>query len=169
MEFIPTKRGGTKLIFNGREYQLRKTYVEGNKFWHCNHTKKSKGNLTLSPEYIVIKDNPHIPDCVSNLAKYIISRKMVQLKSKICENYDPIQKQFEAAICELKNDGLDMIAELPTYESVKSGMYNARNNVNDEIRILVFCSPDTESILQNFEVFTRWYFQILPATIQTNI
>lgn len=112
MEYFPTKRAGTKIVFEGREYHIRKNYVNGNTFWKCSSSKKCKGNATVSTENVKIKENLHSSDCLPNTAKCKILEKMTQLKQRVCENYDPIQKQFEEVICEHKDE-------------YKSGLYKA--------------------------------------------
>lgn len=182
MEYFPTNRAGTKLVFEGREYHKRKKYVNGNTFWQCSNSKKCKGNVTISTESVKIKENPHSLYCLSNTAKCKIREKMLQLKQRVCDNYDPIQKQFEDVICQLKDDGVDLLdVELPKFENIKSGLYKARNrqlqvpslhcklaidvkvpekfnkillaDYNDEIRILIFCLPAIESILYKIDIY----------------
>lgn len=111
---------------------------------------KCKGNLTLSTENIIIKEKPHSPDCLSNVAKFTIIQKMGQLKRTICNNYDPIQKQFEAAICDLKDDSLDMIAELPSFQTVKSCLYNARNRELKVPKLQYKLAKDVIGVHQRF-------------------
>lgn len=181
-EFIPTKRKGIKLLYDGRQYHNRKKYVNGNGFWQCYNKKGCGGNITLTKENDLLKEKAHDIDCLPNPSKNMIIKRMDTLKTKISNNLDPIQKQFEEMICELQDEGVHFTADLPEFKNIKSGLYNARHSkmgvsklhfqspqevtipkkyesflladYNDvEIRISVFCSLDIEKKLNSFQHF----------------
>lgn len=89
-EFIPTKRKGIKLLYDGRQYHNRKKYVNGNGFWQCYNKKGCGGNITLTKENDLLKEKAHDIDCLPNPPKNMIIKRMDTLKTKISNNLDPI-------------------------------------------------------------------------------
>lgn len=182
IQFVLTKRGGRKMLYNGRQYYKRKIYTNGNTFWLCYNKIQCKGNITLDSKNTFIKDKPHDDGCIPNFSKNIILKKINSLKIKVGENLDPIQKQFEETICELQDDGVDLVADLPKFSNIKSSLYNERHKKMgvtklhfqnplevtiplkyeyflladykyEETRIMVFCPPDIHDLLNDYQHF----------------
>lgn len=151
-DFIPTKRGGIKLLYGGRQYHNTKKFNNRNKYWQCYNFKGCKGNITLNNENCFIKENPHNASCVPNSSKINVMIKYNDLKTKVCSNTKPIQKQFEDMICQLQDDGVHLVTDLPKFNNMKSGLYNARNT-NLSVTKLHFKLPTEVIIPQKFESF----------------
>lgn len=152
MEFITTKRDREKLLYDGRQYHKIKTYVNENVFWKCYNKTGCKGNVTLSNENHIVKEGVHDIDCLPNSAKYLVLKKMKDLKTKIVANVDPIQKQFEEVVCELEDDGVHLVADLPKFDNIKSGLYKARNKALG-VSKLHFESPTKVEIPKKYKNF----------------
>lgn len=103
-------------------------YVNGNGFWQCYNKKGCGGNITLTKDNDLLKEKAHDIDGLPNPSKNMINKRMDTLKTKISNNLDPIQKQFEEMICELQYEGVHFTADLPEFKNIKSGLYNARHS-----------------------------------------
>lgn len=119
-EFIPTKRKGIKLLFDGRQFHSRKIYVNGNTFWQCYSKKGCGGNITLSNENQCVKESNHDVDCLRNTSKNIVMKKMTTMRTKVTSNLDPIQKQFEEMVRELEDEGLHFTTDVPEFKNIKN-------------------------------------------------
>lgn len=182
IRFIPTKRGGQALLYNGRKYHKKSTYADRNTFWQCYSKTTCKGSITLSEENFIVKSKYHNSDCLANDAKCIFEQELSALKKKVCTNNYPIQKQFDEMVSELNDKGVNFLHELPKFQNIKTGLYKERYrnlgvpklqfrspqevivpikfkhlliaDYNDvDMRILVFGSPDTQQIIHRFQHF----------------
>lgn len=127
--FISTKRGGVSMLYNDRQYHRKKIYVNKNSFWKCFTTKGCKGNITLNSRNEIVNHSAHILGCLGDSGKNIIKKKMDDLKRKTSSNFESIPKQYNDMVRDLKNDGYDIIADIPKFNSVKTGLYAERNKV----------------------------------------
>ncbi|KAL0879642.1 hypothetical protein ABMA27_003357 [Loxostege sticticalis] len=123
--FISTKRGGVSMLYNDRQYHRKKIYVNKNSFWKCFTTKGCKGNITLNSRNEIVNHSAHILGCLGDSGKNIIKKKMDDLKRKTSSNFESIPKQYNDMVRDLKNDGYDIIADVPKFYSVKTGHFFA--------------------------------------------
>lgn len=140
IRFIPTKRGGQALLYNGRKYHKKSTYADRNTFWQCYSKTTCKDSITLSEENFIVKSKYHNSDCLANDAKCIFEQELSALKKKVCTNNYPIQKQFDEMVSELNDKGVNFLHELPKFQNIKTGLYKERYR-NLGVPKLQFRSP----------------------------
>lgn len=54
-------------------------------------------------------------------------------------------------ICDLQDDGTDLVTKLPNFSSIKCGLYNARNKSFGVFKLHYFNSPAEVSVPKKFE------------------
>ncbi|KAL8565290.1 hypothetical protein ACOMHN_001188 [Nucella lapillus] len=125
-QFIPTNRGGRKLLLNGYLYVLNrknKNFV----FWRCIEYKTCPATVTRATADDTIqylgKNHQHEPD----LAKVEVIRRTADLKNAVKTQMQvPVKRLFSEAFtaADNVNEGLD--AARPTFRNVRSTLYNHR-------------------------------------------
>ncbi|XP_049878484.1 uncharacterized protein LOC126375548 [Pectinophora gossypiella] len=107
---------------------------------------------------------------------------MDYLKQKSSSNFESIQKQYEKVVHDLKDNGIHFLADIPKFNSIKTGLYNERNKVlgvsksrfqhcrdaeipskfkrfllaeyvDDDYRIIVFCTNENRRKLSYYYHF----------------
>lgn len=135
----------------------------------------------------------HSNNCNPNFAKNDIDLKIYQCKEKVAKHpEESIPTIYKQTLVDIKDSGVDLICKIPSFTSVKSTLYNKRNNavgmqktcfknVDDvivpprdqsfllgdycceNIRILVFCTDETRQLLKNIKhVFGDGTFRACP-------
>ncbi|KAL0893230.1 hypothetical protein ABMA27_014837 [Loxostege sticticalis] len=166
--FISTKRGGVSMLYNDRQYHRKKIYVNKNSFWKCFTTKGCKGNITLNSRNEIVNHNAHILGCLGDSGKNIIKKKMDDLKRKTSSNFESIPKQYNDMVRDLKNDGYDIIADVPKFNS-KLRFARALDvtvpkkyekmllcdyiDENKDLRLIIFCNDNMKTEIKNISHF----------------
>lgn len=182
LEFISTKRGGSKMLHEGYQYHRKKIYKNGNSFWKCCNEKVCKGNVTLNTRNEIITHKIHDTTCKANIAKNMVLKQFDNLKHTSSCNFNSIQQQYDKTVKRLYDYGLQHLEEIPKFQSVKTGLYNERNKilgatkirfqnpedvttptkyvnflladyVDDNERIIIFCSPENREQISKFSHF----------------
>ncbi|KAL0902685.1 hypothetical protein ABMA27_000502 [Loxostege sticticalis] len=166
--FISTKRGGVSMLYNDRQYHRKKIYVNKNSFWKCFTTKGCKGNITLNSRNEIVNHSAHILGCLGDSGKNIIKKKMDDLKRKTSSNFESIPKQYNDMVRDLKNDGYDIIADVPKFNS-KLRFARALDvtvpkkyekmllcdyiDENKDLRLIIFCNDNMKTEIKNISHF----------------
>lgn len=131
IEFITTRRGGVSLLYNGRRYHRKKFYSNGNSFWLCYENNRGcSGNVTLNNRNEIVKERTqHSSECKPNTAENKILLELDRLKEKTSCNFNSIQKEFDDMVDSLQNEGIHIYENIPSFSSVKTGLFKARNRV----------------------------------------
>lgn len=182
LDFISTKRGGTKLLYDGHRFHRKKIYVNGDSFWKCCNETICKGNLTLNQRNEIKKINEHDANCTASHAKNIVLKEFDQLKQISSCNFQSIQQQYDEVVKQINDSGIQLLEEVPKYSSVKTGLYNERNKIlgapkvrfvnpsdvvvpakyteflladydDDSQRIIVFCSKENREQIRKYHHF----------------
>lgn len=131
----------------------------------------------------MVKITPH--QCPSNEAKNDVDVAMANLKEDVKKSDLPIPVLYNEAVEKLKDDGIDMVVEVPEFRNVQHGLYNSRNKSNgvkkmvcqnpeevqvpskflnnfmladycfEENRIIIFCSQETRKLIP---LITEFFF-----------
>lgn len=126
VEFVASAKGGLVLLLDGRQYNKKKDYQNGNRFWACQR-KQCIGSITLSKENKIVKTTQHEENCPQNFTKNVIRKELDLLRKKVTTDLRPIPKQYNETICRLQDKGVHLIEEVPQFSSVKTALYNAKN------------------------------------------
>ncbi|KAI5631084.1 FLYWCH zinc finger domain-containing protein [Phthorimaea operculella] len=130
-ELVFLKRGrGAVLLSGGFQYHIKKKYVNGDEYWKCAETKKTKcvGSLTIKDRNVIQKRVPHSV-CNVDIAKNEVAVRMNNCKERIKADITvPIPKIFEETVSGLADDGYDLLIATPKFTNVKTAFYNYRNN-----------------------------------------
>lgn len=129
VKFITTRRGGVLLLHDGRRFHRRKIYKDGSSFWLCYTKRECKGSIKLSIKNEILKTNGHDNDCCKDENKNVFLEKMDKLKQVTSSNFEPIEKQYNNMVCEMKDDGFHLLYDIPSFKNIKTGLYNERNKI----------------------------------------
>lgn len=117
----------------------------------------------------ILKQKQHI--CDPDVLKNEVLKEMCDLRETVVTSDEPVPRLYDKKIIDLKNRGINLVANLPNYDNVKHFLYGARNKalgiskttykeigevevplkfhsfvladyMYDETRILVFCSEE---------------------------
>lgn len=143
----------------------------------------------------VLKSVVHVSDCIKNESKNIVDITLHECRKKVKEhNFRPIPTIYNECVkIPLEDKGIDLVADIPSFESVKSGFYKTRyanagiaklrsnSSIDVEIpnfhsefvlcdynhdnrRIIIFCTDENRKRLSEVKhVFCDGTFQSCPA------
>ncbi|KAL8563858.1 hypothetical protein ACOMHN_034237 [Nucella lapillus] len=116
-EFIPTNRGGRKLLLNGYLYVLNRKH-ENFVFWRCIEYKTCPATVTTATAYDTIqylgKNHHHEPD----LAKVEVIRRTADLKNAVKTQMQvPVKRLFSEAFTAADNVNKGLVAARPTFRN----------------------------------------------------
>lgn len=126
LEFITTNRGGRKLTLNGHIFVLNRK-SDTTVFWRCSHYKTCPATVITSTEDDSVKkvgrDHNHQPD----QAQIEVSKRTAALKEAVKANTQvPVKRLYSEAFSAADNDDGDFLRSRPTFQSVRSTLYNQR-------------------------------------------
>lgn len=124
LQFSFTTRGHPLLIYDGRSYTLKRTLQNMNKRWICRDSK-CKGTL-LTFKDTVLEEGNHI--CIPDVAKVEIQKSILNCKKRAREELTPMNEIYKSAFSPIIDKGLNFVAEIPKFESIKSALYKNRHN-----------------------------------------
>lgn len=95
----------------------------------------------------------HETCCVPDPAKNVWAEQLQLCKDKICTTDEPIPKLYEAAQESLKDNGYDLVCDVPPLDDVKAGLYRKRNKCLGVRKVAYFKDVGEIVIPKKFEDF----------------
>lgn len=129
VEFIPTSRGGRKLVINGYSYRINRKTTDKS-WWKCAVKGCSSGACTVDDRLTgPLKEHTH-PPCHSNPQVQLV---MNSIRKRAREETTAIPTIYTEEISKLRSDETrpisdDIARNFPGFSSVKSGLYKQRQN-----------------------------------------
>ncbi|XP_049884690.1 uncharacterized protein LOC126379814 isoform X3 [Pectinophora gossypiella] len=82
-------------------------------------------NFTISEHKKVLLEKTHI--CTPDPHKNDVLKEMSDLRDKVVTSTDPVPLLYSKQMKSLKDKGLNLVMNLPTYDGSKHFLYSARN------------------------------------------
>jgi hypothetical protein len=127
-EFIPTNKGGRKLVLDGYLFVLNRKSTD-RAFWRCSNFKTCPATVVLSLEDAIIstgKDHTHGPE----KTKIEILKRTIALKEAVVKQpHRSLKELYNEAFAAGDNEDVDFVASRPDFKNVKSTLHNKRGKV----------------------------------------
>lgn len=107
--------------------------------WRCIN-KSCTGYITTNINQKLIRQTIH--DCRPKITETKLIKN--QLSDEAIASDQPIPEIYKKTIVDLKNKGLDIVCELPNFNSVKSTMYRDRNKAHGVDRLFTNSPGDVQ-------------------------
>lgn len=124
--FEQSERGGLLLLRGGYQHNKKRENKNGTTVWCCVkwQTLKCRGRVVIKNN-LVVSDDPHT--CQPNFAANIIKKQLNQCRKLAATKSDPIPTLFNNEMSSLADFGLDLVATIPKFTSIKNSLYHSRN------------------------------------------
>ncbi|KAF9412798.1 hypothetical protein HW555_008801 [Spodoptera exigua] len=124
--FEQSERGGLLLLRGGYQHNKKRENKNGTTVWCCVkwQTRKCRGRV-VTKNNLVVSDDPHT--CQPNFAANIIKKQLNQCRKLAATKSDPIPTLFNNEMSSLADFGLDLVATIPKFTSIKNSLYHSRN------------------------------------------
>lgn len=128
LKIVNSARGGEILLRAGHQYYKQKNNKDSS-WWRCVNRKDGcSASVTLnSNRSHVLRENAHCSSCIPNFEKNEVKVAIEKCKQSICEDLKPIPATYRICTKKLKDNGYEIIKELPNFDKVKSSLYRHRN------------------------------------------
>lgn len=132
--FVTSKRGTQVLLHEGYQYNKKRDNKKGTSVWRC-ATRLCHG-IIITLDNQILKQLPH-DMCLVNFASNEIRKKVdICKKQASCLEGDPIPSLYKKTLTLVKDSGIDIIQKFPSFTSMKTSLYNARNKEHGVKRTL---------------------------------
>lgn len=125
LQVIETKRGKPSVLYSGYRFTVKRVFKNTNILWTC-ATRTCRGTITTCKDYTFL-ETKSCHTCVPDIARNEVRLCLYRAKKRAREEHIPIPQIYRQELMSAKDAGLDFVAEIPDFSSVKDGLYRERH------------------------------------------